>query len=128
MEIIESWLSDLSDDLKGIYTEGVYHSRWTLIETYHKVGARILNDNNFIKHAQGNGEVLSQVTFLTGIKERELYRAIQFYDKYPSLDLLPDGKNISWHKIVNNLLPETVEQKPEPDICPTCGQAIRGKK
>ena len=84
--------------------------------------------DNFRKYAAGNSEVLSQVTLLSGIKERELYRAIQFYDKYPDLDFLPDGKNISWHKIVNNLLPDSPEEKPEPETCPTCGQAIRNRK
>jgi len=128
MEITENWITELADDLHGFYTEGIHHSRWELIRTYHEIGKRLVQNDNFRKYAAGNSGVLSQVTLLSGIKERELYRAIQFYDKYPDLDFLPDGKNISWHKIVNNLLPDTTEIKAPPETCPTCGQAIRSKR
>ena len=89
-----------------MFTEGIFHSRWALIETYHNVGSRLMTDENFIQHAKGNASCLSQVTQMTGIKERELYRAIQFYNKYPDLGKVPEGKNISWSKIVEMYLPE----------------------
>jgi len=33
--------------------------------------------------------------------------------KFPDLSQLPEGKNISWHKICNNLLPEPKTETPE---------------
>lgn len=40
----EDWERSLIDDCTAIVTEGVFHSRWSLIETYHQLGARILED------------------------------------------------------------------------------------
>lgn len=126
---MDSWMQELSDDLHGMFTEGVHLSRWELIKTYHSVGKRILSDSNFIKHAKGNTTILDTVSQNSGIHKRDLYRAVQFYDKFPDLDLLPGGKNISWHKIVAEYLPETLsEPKERMIICPFCGEEFSQKE
>jgi len=109
------WLQSLADDVIAIHTEGIFISRWAVIETYHAIGRRIATDEGWKKWGRGNAEKLSHVTELTGIGERDIRRAIQFYEKYPTetaelIKLLPDGKNISWHKVVNNLLPARAEE------------------
>jgi hypothetical protein len=125
---MDAWMQELSDDLHGMFTEGVHHSRWELIKTYHSVGKRILSDDNFVKHAKGNATILDTVSNNSGIHKRDLYRSIKFYDKFPDLDLLPDGKNISWHKIVEKYLPETLSEKKERLItCPGCGLEFNPK-
>ena len=101
------WYAVLVEDCKAIITESVFNSRWALIEGYHHLGERIVTDENYQKAAKGNHSSLSGLSKNIGIGERNIYRAIQFYDKYPSLDALPDGKNISWNKIVTQYLPAT---------------------
>jgi hypothetical protein len=104
----DEWQS-LVDDCKAIHTEMIFNARWELIAGYHALGKRISED--LIWHASGNGEKLTCLSNSTGIGERDLYRAIQFYEKYPDLDKLPDGKNISWSKIVA-ALPGNSDSKP----------------
>jgi hypothetical protein len=119
----------LVDDCIAIITEAEFTSRWARVEGYHALGKRIATDR--IWNQRGNGETLSRVTKFTGIKERNLYRAVQFYEMYPNLNLLPEGKNVSWHKICNDYLPEPRDdlKDPEPEtcICPDCGQVHRKK-
>lgn len=110
----------LIDDIRAIYTEGTFNSRWELVAMYHAIGRRITSDH--IRADVYGKKILSQVTQSTGISERNLYRAMQFYEAYPDLRLLPNGKAISWHRIVNEILPEPSE-KPEPPKekrCPNC--------
>jgi hypothetical protein len=109
----DDWYQSLVDDCRAIVTEAVFHSRWELIAGYHALGRRIVDEKRLVWNERGNGRTLSRVSKSTGIGERELYRAIQFYKKYPDINLLPNGKNISWHKITNELLPavpDTIEK------------------
>ena len=93
----------LIDDVKAIHTEGLHNARWEVIICYHTIGKRIVTDPLY--KTWGNRELLSRVTISTDIAERDLYRACQFYERYPDVNALPGGKSISWHKIVNQLLP-----------------------
>ena len=108
----EDWYQSLIDDCKSILGEGIWNYRLTLIKTYHLLGRRILEDKeNFTK--AGYLKESSQVTTLVNSlhqSQRTIERAIQFVRKYPDLDLLPEGKNISWHKICNHYLPESKKE------------------
>jgi len=103
----------LIDDCKSIIVEGEFTSRFALIECYHAVGKRISEEKNVS---------IKKLARDIQRSERTLRRSVQFYKKYPDLSLLPEGKNISWHKIVNKYLPETTK-KPEKKLtkCPRCG-------
>lgn len=105
------WYESLVDDLVAIHTEAVFNSRWELLVGYHTIGKRIMEETRLVWNARGNGATLSDLSKSTGIMKRDLYRAIQFYKKYPSLDDVPGGKNISWTKVVA-LLPKENEPKP----------------
>jgi len=108
----EKWYQSLIDDCKSILVEGIFNYRWTLIETYHNLGKRILEDEPKMK--QGGSDLrktLTQVSNSLGKSERTIYRAVEFAQKYPDIQTLPEGKNISWHKICNNLLPALKEDK-----------------
>ena len=105
-EIVEGdWYTSLVDDCKAIITEAVFISRWALVEGYHQLGERIVTDENFQKHAKGNNKCFADLRNNTGISDSTLYRAVQFYEKYPDLSTVPEGKNISWNKIVTKYLP-----------------------
>ena len=129
-EIQTDWYQSLIDDCQSIIVEAEFTSRWVIVEGYHSLGMRILQDEP--KMVQGGStlrETLSRVTKLLNTSERTLYRAVQFAKKYPDLDLLPEGKNVSWRKICNEYLPEHKEPvQPEFDEniemqheCPECG-------
>lgn len=102
--------AEIIDELKGAITEGLFNSRWELIKAYHHVGQVLIEHEkempkNYVKLV---AEELGQ-------KERLIYQVVQFYRRYPDLDKLPMGKNISWHKIANNLLPAHKETKVSPE-------------
>jgi len=122
------WYKLLIDDCRGIITEAVFTSRWTLIEGYHALGQRILADHDNFKREKIYGkEIVQHVAESLNKSNRTIQYSLQFVKKYPEIDKLPDGKNISWHKICNNLLPETTVKEKELDEletqheCPKCG-------
>ena len=101
----EEWYVHLVEQCEAIIKEHSFISRWTLIEGYHKLGKRILEDEPKIK--QGGStlrETLTLVSKHLGKSERTFYRAVEFAKKYPDLDLLPEGKDTSWHKVCNKYL------------------------
>ncbi|GAG45767.1 unnamed protein product, partial [marine sediment metagenome] len=106
------WYQSLIEDCKAIITEAIFTSRWTLVEGYHQLGERIITDDNYQKAAKGNLSSLQDLAKNINTSERTLYYAIQFYDKYPSLDYVPEGKNISWNKIITKYLPKLKDETP----------------
>lgn len=119
--VVSDWYESLVTDCKAIMTEAVFNSRWALVEGYHALGERIANDKQFVKHAKGNETSLTALSGKLGMSSRNLYRALSFYDKFPDINTLPQGKNISWNKIVTELLPANVTETEE-KRCLTCGR------
>ena len=119
------WYQGLVDDCKAIITEAVFTSRWALVEGYHMLGERITTDWNYKEFAKGNKGSVQGLAQKLGTSERTLYYAIQFFEKYPRLDMLPEGKNISWNKIVTKYLPSRADGESQPaDVCPACGRKM----
>ena len=93
-------MTDLS---KNIVTEAIFTSRWALVEGYHQLGERIETDTEYKKWEQNKaGAVLQHVAKDLKISERTLYYAIQFYDKYPSLDKVPEGITVLKAVVIND--------------------------
>jgi hypothetical protein len=90
------------EELKAILTEAIFTSRWALVEGYHTLGKRILKE----------GETVLRVAKSLDKSERTIQYAVQFAQKFPNLDKLPEGKNISWRKVIA-LLPEPKEKVEE---------------
>lgn len=118
------WYSELIEDCKSIITEAVFISHWALVEGYHNLGKRILEDK---------GKYKNQAEFLQGLakdlslSQRTLYYAVEFVTKYPDLDTLPEGKNITWNKIITKYLPD--KTKPECNhipitVCKLCRKVL----
>ena len=111
-EIIESWYNQLIEDCKDLIIEVEFTSRWTLIEGYHSLGSRILQENENFERDKIYGEGICNVVAQSlGKRPRTIYYAIQFAKEYPDLNLLPEGKNTSWHHIVNKYLTNGTEKK-----------------
>ena len=122
MEVIPADVVALIDECKAWKTETGFAVRWSLIEGYHKLGEIICASKY-----KNNTKILSRVTENTGIKIRNLYRAKQFYEMFPDLNKLSEGKDISWHEICNKYLPKPKDKEPEPELCtcPNCGREHR---
>jgi hypothetical protein len=109
----------LVEDCKAILTEAIFTSRWALIEGYHLLGKRILEEGR----NYGDANIVRLAESLN-VSPRTLYRAVEFVENYPDINLLPMGKNISWNKIITQLLPSKVNQ-PEEKRCPNCGALLK---
>jgi len=109
ISIKDEWYEALVEDCKAILVESVFGSRWILVEGYHNLGERITSDENFQKYAKGNHASLQSLAKNLKISERTLYYAIKFFVSYPHLDKVPEGKNITWNKIITKYLPSPQE-------------------
>ena len=107
--VYENWYVSLIDDCKAIITEAVFTSRWALVEGYHHLGERIIRDKDYQEHAKGNWTSLQGLARNLGISDRTIYYAMQFYEKYPDLSVVPEGKNITWNKLITKYLPAPEE-------------------
>ena len=124
--VVADWYQSLLADLQSIKIEAEFNSRWEKLAGYHAIGLRISTDLNW--NARGNGRTLSHVSKSIGMGERVLYRCIQFYKKFPDLNMLPDGKAASWTK-VTKLLPAPPDDMPEePNPFPFENWCKRGKE
>ena len=123
--IVEKWYSDLVDDCHTIMTEAVFISRWALVEGYHNLGKRILEDHDNFERNKIYGEKIVQgLAESLNMSSRILWYSIQFVKKYPDLTTVPEGKSITWNKIITKYLPSTRQDKPvfsQYIECPKCG-------
>jgi len=109
--VSESWYEELIEDCKVIITEAIFTSRWALVEGYWNLGKTIREDKNIKWHAKGSESFLQDLADNLKISIRTLHYSLQAYDKFPKLDTIPEGKNISWNKLITLYLPEP--KKPE---------------
>ena len=109
--ITNEWYEALVTDCKAIITEVEFTSRWALVEGYWKLGERIETDENFKKAAKGNLTSLQGLAKNLDVSDRTIYYARQAYNKYPELGELPEGKNLSWNKLITKYLPEPKKEK-----------------
>lgn len=98
-------LDQVSEEIKSLIVEAEFNSRWTLLEAYHEAGT-------IINHLEGNKEKLVQdIAVRVGRGERTLWYAAKFAETYPDINQLPEGKNISWNKVIHKYL--TASSDPE---------------
>ena len=89
----------LIEECRSIITEKSFEANWTRIEMYHGIGEAIRN-------TAGVGSITKLLRNMSEdmqCAERTLWYAVQFYDQYPELDKLPEGKSASWTKIKQEL-------------------------
>ena len=95
-------LSSIIEDIILARKEFADNLRWDLVKFYHTIG-ELLSHRDNLDYAD--------LSTATGISARNLYRARQLHVKYPELDLLPEGKNTSWHMVCNKYLPVPRQMK-----------------
>ena len=103
--IVQPWYVNLIDDLKTIVVEKEFESRWALVEGYHQLGSRILVEyENFQRLRMDDQSLIATVAISLNKRPRTVYYAVQFARQYPDLNLLPEGKDTNWHKVINKYL------------------------
>lgn len=118
------WFDALVEECKAISVEYGFTQRWSQVEGRHALGLRILADNDNFKRTSVYGlQVTKKIAAALNISERTIQYAIQFATKFPDLNMLPAGKNISWSKIVKEYLPDNPipKQETKEKRCPHCG-------
>lgn len=123
--ISKDWYNSLVEDCQAILTEAVFDSRWRLLEGYHQLGTRILHDrHNFTKAEIYGSNITKRVAESIGKSERTVELAMQFAKKFKTIDELPDGKNMSWHKVCKYVLPNHDEDG-EPLECRHAWETVK---
>ena len=120
------WYQSLVSDCQTIMTEAVFISRWALVEGYHNLGKRILEEHDNFERKKIYGEkIVQDLAFSLNMSSRILWYAIQFVQKYPDLNEVPEGKNITWNKIITKYLTTSKGQVQDTQDyivrCPQCG-------
>jgi hypothetical protein len=87
-------LEEIAEEIKGLLTEAEFNARWGLIEAHHQVGQLILGIKG------DRTQVVQTLAVMVERSERTLWYDVKFAEKYPMIDKLPEGKNITWNKII----------------------------
>jgi len=102
----------LVEECRSIIVVGVFNFQIEKIVMYGRLGEKIANDPKFQKYVKGNPAVLDILAEDIGMSRSELYRAIQFYEKFrivspdsENFNKFEEGNNISWTKIKARYLP-----------------------
>ena len=124
MKLEKSKINEVASEIKELMIEAVFDSHYTLIVAHHEIGRLIVDS-----FGDSMSEVLPSLAQKVGRSERTLYRAVQLYRKFPSLDKIPGGKLISMNKIINEHLIESGEKEPCKHeeiirICKNCHEKI----
>jgi hypothetical protein len=108
----ERWES-LIEDCKDIMVEHIHESREAIIKMKWELGDRLVEEGETVL----SDGLVQRVGHELHVSRTDLYYCIQFRKKFPNLDELweqaPEGKNISWHKLVNHYIDFTV---PKPEV------------
>ncbi len=128
----QQWFKSLVDDCKATITERSFNARDEVIHCYHEVGTRILEENdNFDRSKIYGKDIVHSVAKSLSKSRRVVYYALEFARKYPDLDKLPEGKNLSWSRICKVYLPKHSNECPHSicedkviTVCKSCGKHI----
>ncbi len=107
----------LIDDLQTIIVERVFIARMAFIEAYHATGTRILQDYPELDTEASYGKgITKKIAHDVGKSHSMIQRSVQIARAWPDLTCLPEGKNISLHKLINKYLPALSGRGDKPTI------------
>jgi hypothetical protein len=94
LDIIKDESYDLLlDTIKATLVEKSFEERMAKIEMYHTIGELLRTTDRDIT------ALTREVSKDLNLSERSLWFAVKFYDTYPTLQALPEGKAVSWNKV-----------------------------
>jgi hypothetical protein len=101
----QEWYTALIEELQACIVETSFNARDAIIQGKHFIGKEILaHEDQFSK--AGYLKASELIAQSLGKSQRDIEWCIQFVRQYPDMAMLPIGKNWSWHKITQELLPE----------------------
>lgn len=112
------WFNILIDDCVTIFGEKEFNARMELIESYHEIGSRILEELKDKERVEIYGDkIVAEVGKSIKKSRTTVYRMIKFAKLFPDLRAFLGGedKRLSWSRIVREHLSEAVELPPLPD-------------
>lgn len=95
----QKWYEKLIFDLRILNFEGI-------VRTKHAIGKRILEDKLKFERSEYGKKTIKNLAEDLDVDKSDLYRCIEFVKKYPELEKLTGGQQLSWRYIRTNLLPE----------------------
>lgn len=114
----QEWYQALLDELQNTFAETVAVAKETVLEGKWLIGKTIEDALQEYDRAQIYGaKINSMLSKDLGWSEREIARCRQFYNKFPGTDWkdvfmkLPEGRNLSWHKMAIYLTGETPDKE-----------------
>ena len=130
----KEWFNETIEDLKAINIEYTYLERQSRIKKYWEIGQAIRAQVPLFEQEKLFGRnIIKLVAKSINLSPRLMYDVMKFvdmYDTFEEVENLPEGKNLTWTKIVENYLRENKGSRPrkkkEPDwhICPQCGKSF----
>lgn len=114
----EQWLATLIEDCKDIAVETEFASKWALVEGRHQLGCRVLSDSD---RFDSETDIVQCIAQGIGRHKRTVYYSIQFARMFPDLNLLPEGKNLSWTHIINKYLTSETDKLKRPTVASLIG-------
>jgi hypothetical protein len=118
------WYEPLIEECKSIIVETNFAANWALVEGYWHLGKCIVDNS----HDLPVFDLVQLVAKSISKSSRTLYYATQFYQKYPDLTILPDGKDVTWKRVITKYLSNGIQEikhelnKPNQWVtCPECG-------
>jgi len=119
---IKDWYPHFIEELRAIIVETLFNSRIELIKGKWEIGKLIEENVGNFNRAEIYGEKINEkIAKSLKCSDREIRSCRQFFrvfsEKYKTKDVetvfphLPEGKNISWRKIVHKYLPSSKEEQ-----------------
>ncbi|KKM04827.1 hypothetical protein LCGC14_1760350, partial [marine sediment metagenome] len=114
----EDWYESLIGECEALWDAVIFNYKMTMMEGMHKLGLRILEENDNFKRSRIYGkEIVKQVAQSVRMGERMIYYGIRFYKKFPDLNQflssVSEGENISMRKIIMRYLTEPDKAREE---------------
>ncbi len=92
------------DEYKTAKTELVFAAKWEELKTRHFLG-KLLVDN--FERVASSDLLIKELGATIGVSERLLQYCVKFFRLYPDMDKVPEGKSISWTRLVNTYLTDS---------------------
>jgi YesN/AraC family two-component response regulator len=126
------WFEPTIEEIKAIKVEYTFAERSMRIQQYWEIGHAVLNAIPLFEREGFFGRnILEKVASHVQISPRLMYDIMKFVETFKTfeeVEKLPEGKNLTWSKIVKNYLtgeenPNKARKKKEPalHVCPKCG-------
>lgn len=115
------WYSQLIDNLSTIKTQLVKEAREATMKVAWEMGKCILESRENLEKNYGD-KYIAHIAKDIGVSASTIRNSQKFAEKFADFEqiyLLPEGENISLHKIVHKYLYDPTQKKPKP-LCKKC--------